>query len=273
MTKTTTVQASTVEEATAMALEQLNTTKEKAKIEVLSNGGLFDKAEVKVTVEDQALELVTEFANGIIEKMGLNLKANITEKGNDISVIIEGKDSAAVIGFRGEVLDSFQYILLSYLNQNNYDYKKLSIDCEGYRSRREKTLGQLALKMADKAYAMGREVEFEPMNPFERRAIHTALQESTLVKTQSEGEEPNRYVVLIPNTDITGPRFKARGEDYNRHDKKNNQNRNRSNRKQNDSEKEVADGKVFRGTFADIEPSTTPTNGAPKFKSFGQKKF
>jgi hypothetical protein len=120
---------------------------------------------------------------------------------------------------------------------------------------------------------MGREVEFEPKNPFERRAIHTALQDSTLVKTQSEGEEPNRYVVLIPNTDITGPRFKARGEDHNRHDKKNNQNKNRNNKKQNDSEKEVADGKVFRGTFADIEPSTTPTNGAPKFKSFGQKKF
>ena len=88
MTKTTTVQASTVEEATAIALEQLNTTKEKATIEVLSNGGLFDKAEVKVTVEDQALELVSEFANGIIERMGVNLKANITEKGNDILLII-----------------------------------------------------------------------------------------------------------------------------------------------------------------------------------------
>ena len=272
MTKTTTVQASTVEEATALALEQLKITKEKAKIEVLSNGGLFDQAEVRVTVEDQALELVTEFANGILERMKLNLKANITEKGNDISVIIEGKDSASVIGFRGEVLDSFQYILLSYLNQNNYDYKKLSIDCEGYRARREKTLSQLALKMADKAYAMGREVEFEPMNPFERRVIHTALQDSTLVKTESEGEEPNRYVVLIPQTEITGPRFKARGEDHQHHDKKNNQNRNRNNRR-NDSDKEVADGKVFRGTFADIEPAAPSNNGAPKFKSFGQKRF
>lgn len=272
MTKTTTVQASTVEEATALALEQLKITKEKAKIEVLSNGGLFDQAEVRVTVEDQALELVTEFANGILERMRLNLKANITEKGNDISVIIEGKDSASVIGFRGEVLDSFQYILLSYLNQNNYDYKKLSIDCEGYRARREKTLSQLALKMADKAYAMGREVEFEPMNPFERRVIHTALQDSTLVKTESEGEEPNRYVVLIPQTEITGPRFKARGEEHQRHDRKNNQNRNRNNRR-NDSDKEVADGKVFRGTFTDIEPAAPSNNGAPKFKSFGQKRF
>ncbi len=272
MTKTTTVQASTVEEATALALEQLKITKEKAKIEVLSNGGLFDQAEVRVTVEDQALELVTEFANGILERMRLNLKANITEKGNDISVIIEGKDSASVIGFRGEVLDSFQYILLSYLNQNNYDYKKLSIDCEGYRARREKTLSQLALKMADKAYAMGREVEFEPMNPFERRVIHTALQDSTLVKTESEGEEPNRYVVLIPQTEITGPRFKARGEEHQHHDKKNNQNRNRNNRR-NDSDKEVADGKVFRGTFTDIEPAAPSNNGAPKFKSFGQKRF
>ena len=272
MTKTTTVQASTVEEATALALEQLKITKEKAKIEVLSNGGLFDQAEVRVTVEDQALELVTEFANGILERMKLNLKANITEKGNDISVIIEGKDSASVIGFRGEVLDSFQYILLSYLNQNNYDYKKLSIDCEGYRARREKTLSQLALKMADKAYAMGREVEFEPMNPFERRVIHTALQDSTLVKTESEGEEPNRYVVLIPQTEITGPRFKARGEEHQHHDKKNNQNRNRNNRR-NDSDKEVADGKVFRGTFTDIEPAAPSNNGAPKFKSFGQKRF
>lgn len=272
MTKTTTVQASTVEEATALALEQLKITKEKAKIEVLSNGGLFDQAEVRVTVEDQALELVTEFANGILERMKLNLKANITEKGNDISVIIEGKDSASVIGFRGEVLDSFQYILLSYLNQNNYDYKKLSIDCEGYRARREKTLSQLALKMADKAYAMGREVEFEPMNPFERRVIHTALQDSALVKTESEGEEPNRYVVLIPQTEITGPRFKARGEEHQHHDKKNNQNRNRNNRR-NDSDKEVADGKVFRGTFTDIEPAAPSNNGAPKFKSFGQKRF
>ncbi len=273
MIKEITKQASTVEEATELALQELNVRKEKAKIEVLSTGGLFEKAEVKVSVADNALDMVTEFLNGIISKMNMKISAKITEDKDDITIIITGEDAQKVIARRGEVLDSFQVVVLSYLNQYGYEHKKVSIDCDNYREKRTQTLSALAVKMANKAYAMGRELEFEPMNPFERRVIHTALQDSTIVKTLSEGEEPNRYVVLVPNTEIVGPRFKARGEENHNKDRRDNRSNKKPRNKQNN--KEVADGRVHSSSYVDLD---TPYQGqkpvgAPKFKSFGTKKF
>lgn len=275
MIKEITKQASTIEEATELALQELNIKKEKAKIEVISTGGLFEKAEVKVTMQDNALEMVTEFLNGIIAKMNIKISAKITEEKDDISIIITGEDADKVIAHRGEVLESFQVIVLSYLNQYGYEHKKVSIDCDNYREKRTTTLSALAVKMANKAYSIGREIEFEPMNPFERRVIHTALQDSTIVKTQSEGEEPNRYVVLVPNTEIIGPRFKARGQENNNKNRKDNKaKKNKSQNRQNDN-REVADGREHRSSYVDLDtPYQGPkTIGAPKFKSFGTKKF
>ena len=275
MVKEITKQASTVEEATELALQELNIKKEKAKIEIISTGGLFENAEVKVSVQDNALEMVTEFLNGIIAKMGMKISAKITEDKDDISIIITGEDAAKVIAHRGEVLDSFQVIILSYLNQYGYEHKKVSIDCDSYREKRTATLSALAVKMANKAYSMGREIEFEPMNPFERRVIHTALQDSTIVKTQSEGEEPNRYVVLVPNTDIVGPRFKARGQENNNKDRRDNKSKRNRPQKHQGGNREVADGREHQSSYVDLDtPYQGPkTTGAPKFKSFGTKKF
>ena len=210
MVKEITKQASTVEEATELALQELNIKKEKAKIEIISTGGLFEKAEVKVSVQDNALEMVTEFLNGIIAKMGMKISAKITEDKDDISIIITGEDAAKVIAHRGEVLDSFQVIILSYLNQYGYEHKKVSIDCDSYREKRTATLSALAVKMANKAYSMGREIEFEPMNPFERRVIHTALQDSTIVKTQSEGFDDAEFKAqLAAGVEAAGITIKA----------------------------------------------------------------
>ena len=84
-------------------------------------------------------------------------------------------------------------------NAGKEDYKRVVVDCEGYREKREETLKSLAVKLAQKAVRTGRKVALEPMNPYERRILHSALSESTEVKTESEGKEPNRYVVIIPN--------------------------------------------------------------------------
>lgn len=274
MIKEITKQASTVEEATELALKELKVNKEKAKIEVISTGGMFEKAEVKVSVQDNALDMVTEFLNGIIFKMNIKISATITENGDDISIIISGDDAQKVIAHRGEVLDSFQVVILSYLNQYGYEHKKVSIDCDNYREKRTQTLSALAVKMANKAYSMGREIEFEPMNPFERRVIHTSLQDSTIVKTLSEGEEPNRYVVLVPNTEIVGPRFKARGEENHKKDRRDNKSK-KNFKGKNNNHKEVADGKIHASSYVDLDTPYQGTKpvGAPKFKSFGTKKF
>lgn len=272
MTKTFTATASTVDEAKKIALEELNVSENRAQIEVVNQGGMFDKAEVKVTIEDNALEMITEFVNGIIEKMGLVLNADISEENNVITVTLKGQDSERAIGRKGQVLESLNCIFLSYLNQYGYDYKKITIDCDGYWAKREKTLTNLALKYADKSYAMGREVEFEPMSSYDRRTIHAALSDSLLVETESEGEEPNRYVVLKPKTDIIGSRYKVRNQD-DRHGNKDNKHRRMSNKTRQRSEEPTSES--FVGTYTDLDviAPVQKANGAPKFKSFGAKRF
>ena len=109
------------------------------------------------------------------------------------------EDSSSVIGFRGEVLDSLQTLVGAVYNTNKDKYLRVVVDCEAYRTKREKTLVGLAKKLAQKAVATGRKVTLEPMNPYERRIIHSALIDFEGVKTVSEGKEPNRFVAIIPD--------------------------------------------------------------------------
>lgn len=192
------MKGSSVESATEEALAQLGIKREQAIIEVISEGGLFSKAAVKVTQKQQPEEAAQEFLSGLFEKMRLNCQVLCEAKEKTLYAHISGPDSGVAIGYRGEVLDGIQYLTLLVVNKEDEDFFKVVIDAENYRDKRASTLKGLANRLAYKAYKTGKSIELEPMNPFERRIIHTALQESTYATTTSKGEEPRRHVVIIP---------------------------------------------------------------------------
>jgi len=118
---------------------------------------------------------------------------------NRIAISIEGNNMGIIIGKRGETLDAIQYIVNIIANKNRDEYIKVMLDTENYRARREETLKKLAYKLSKKAYQTKKPIILEPMNPYDRRIIHAALQDSKIVKTHSEGKEPFRRVVISPS--------------------------------------------------------------------------
>ena len=146
-------------------------------------------------VSDPENEAV-KFLMDIVLKMGLTVEIE-GFKNEDCSYIeVKGQDSRVVIGKRGQTLDALQYLTNLVSNKNTDEYKRVIIDVEGYRSRREKTLEQLAVKLAKKVLSTDRMARLEPMNPYERKVIHATLQNVDGIKTRSEGEEPYRRVII-----------------------------------------------------------------------------
>ena len=196
----------TVEEAVKSALEELKITEDQAEIKILEEPtkGLFGRikgqAVIDVEVKRTGITKAAAFVDKVLELLDLTAKTQVVEPedGNPTINVIAEK-SSAVIGFRGELLDALQTLAGAIANKDNEKYKKVVVNCENYRERREETLIALAHRLEGKAADMRREVILEPMNPFERRIIHTALAESTVVTTRSEGKEPERYVVIVPN--------------------------------------------------------------------------
>ena len=139
------------------------------------------------------------FLKKIIELLGIDAEVKLDSNKEHETLTLVADDSAAVIGYRGEVLDALQTLTSAVANIGNDKYSKVVVDCENYRDRREETLISLANKLAAKATEIKADVILEPMNPFERRIIHTALADSETVTTKSEGVEPNRYVIIVPN--------------------------------------------------------------------------
>lgn len=291
MEKSVTVKAGGVELATEKALQELGVSKDKVKIEVLSKGGLFQKAEVKVTVVETVADAAEEFVNGILEKMGLSSRGHAEEEGGVITVTVSGEDSGSAIGYRGEALDAIQFLTRTYINQEKQSSKKIVVDCENYREKRKETLTALALRLAEKAHRTCRKIALEPMNPFERRIIHSALLNSEIAETHSEGEDAQRHVVIVPKgveirEDRPGNRRRDGKRDGRRNgrDGKGDRRGNRSDRNSDDrrrqrvaraDEEEVPDGREYRGYYTDsFTKAEAPKSGPPKFKSFGgTKKF
>lgn len=147
-----------------------------------------------------------EFIDGLLLKLGVEGKSEVVSEENGIHIDIKTERSARVIGKHGDVLDAIQNIASAVANIGNDEYKKVIVDCENYRAQREQTLKNLAVKIANKAVESGRKVVLEPMTPYERRVIHATLADSTEVKTASEGREPVRYIVVIPNNARPGDR-------------------------------------------------------------------
>lgn len=195
----------TVEEAVDQALVELDATRDEVEVEVLeepSKGILgFIKvkpARVKVILKNNPLKRASGLLKGIFQTMDLDVKINISENDKTMFINLEGPDLGILIGRRGETLDALQYLVNLSVNKNQEIRKKIIIDIEGYRNRREKTLQRLALKLADKARQRGRNVVLEPMSSQERRIIHTALQGREDIYTFSEGEEPYRKIIISP---------------------------------------------------------------------------
>ena len=293
MEKSVETQASSVDIAVEKALVELGVSRDKVDVEVLAKGGLCSKAKVRVTVKDAIADKMAEFINGTLERMGLTSRATVEEKDNTLYITIQGDDSGVAIGYRGEALDAFQYLALTFLNEHKCDFKKVVVDCENYREKRKETLTALAEKLAQKSVRLCRKIALEPMNPFERRIIHSALADSEIADTESEGEEPQRYIVIIPKgvelkdqrpikngereprkDSRKGGRSDRRDRNSNGKGRRDDRRNDRRERKPREEEVEVEDGRVYRGYFTEQDDFVKPVvqSGPPKFKSFGGKK-
>ena len=164
--------------------------------------GLFGgkPAKVKVTLKLSAAQAAEDFIRNIITHMELtDISLSTTEKDNVITLDIEGEDVGFIIGRRGETLDALQYLACLAANRIDPSYKRVVINTGDYREKREKTLEQLGRRLAIKAAKTGRKSSLEPMNPYERRIIHTAVQKVNGATSWSEGENMNRHVVIGPD--------------------------------------------------------------------------
>ena len=138
------------------------------------------------------------FLQEVATNMGLTLDITASYNADNVYIDINGKDSGTIIGKRGQTLDAIQYLCSLVANKNSENYIRVVIDAENYRAKRERTLEQLANRLADKVRKTGRSVRLEPMNPYERKVIHATLQNRNGVTTRSEGEEPYRRVIIEP---------------------------------------------------------------------------
>lgn len=144
-------------------------------------------------------EPAAAFLLELLEKMSVEARVLAANTDNGLRLRIDSDSMGLLIGRRGETLDALQYLVSLHVNRGAKEYRRITLDTEGYRSRREETLCRLARKTASQVRATGRPVAMEPMNPYERRILHSALQGFRGVTTYSEGEEPNRRVIIAPD--------------------------------------------------------------------------
>lgn len=198
------VSAKTVNDAVTDALVRLGVTSDQLEYEVISEGstgflGFGSKpAVIKVRKKYSPEESVREFLNQVFEAMKLDVEIliNYDEENSLIEVEFKGVEMGVLIGKRGQTLDSLQYLTNLAVNKQSDHYVKVKLDTEDYRKRRKDTLENLAKNISYKVKRTKRPVALEPMNPYERRVIHSALQNDRFVSTHSEGEEPYRHVVV-----------------------------------------------------------------------------
>ena len=199
------VSAKTVSDAITEACQKLTVTSDKLEYEVVDEGSAgflgigskpaVIKARVKSSVEDTA----KDFLKDVFEAMDMTVVVNIQydEVEKSMEIDLSGDDMGVLIGKRGQTLDSLQYLVSLVVNKNVENYIRVKVDTENYRQRRKETLENLAKNISYKVKRTKRPVSLEPMNPYERRIIHSALQNDKYVTTHSEGDEPFRHVVVV----------------------------------------------------------------------------
>ncbi|MFF2450594.1 RNA-binding cell elongation regulator Jag/EloR [Neobacillus sp. NPDC058068] len=203
--KQITATGQTVEEAVESALVQLQTTKDRAEVDIIDEGkrgifGIFGSrpAVVKVSVIIDPLEEAKKFLIQVSEQMGAPAEIEIKRDGKQVHFLMTGEKIALLIGKRGQTLNSLQYLTQLVINRFSNQYLTVILDAEDYRNRRSETLIQLAHRLALKAVKSGKDVPLEPMPSYERKVIHTALADNKRVKTFSDGSEPHRFIVITP---------------------------------------------------------------------------
>ena len=202
--KTIEMTGKTVDEALKNALDELKLTKENVDVEIIDEGskGLFNligakPAKVRVTKKPDSIDNAKKFLTDVLNSMNIKADINIKEENDVVNINLCGDKMGLVIGYRGETLDSLQYLVSLVINKNHENpYKRVVLDAENYRSKREETLVRVAQKAAYIVRKSKRPYKLEPMNPYERRIIHSALQEYNDINTYSEGEEPFRRIVI-----------------------------------------------------------------------------
>lgn len=236
--------ARTSEEAIEIGLKELGLKREDANVLVLEEGKKklfgYQKARVRITpkkpenfeVEEEEKdekktlgnvketvenglsdgERAVEFLEKLFRVMETEAEVKLVEEKEKIIINVKASNANEIIGKRGAVIDAAQTLAGAVANIGRDDYKRVVVDCENYRERREETLKKLADNLANKALRTERKICLEPMNPYERRIIHAALTKRSDVTTKSEGKEPNRYVVIIPENASDKPPLSAREE-------------------------------------------------------------
>lgn len=192
-----------IEEAMGKALSDLSVSRDQVDVKVLEKptkgflGFIGSKtAKIEVIVRKSKCDEIVQLLQDIFSKMRFDVTVNIEEKPDAIHVNLEGDNLGILIGRRGQTLDALQYVVNLAVNKVDGERKRVILNIEGYRERREETLRQLAFKLAEKAKRKRGDIVLEPMNSHERRIIHTALQENPNVNTYSEGEDPYRKVII-----------------------------------------------------------------------------
>ena len=206
MIKETIKESKTLEEAIELACTELGKTQDEVSVEVLERpkkgflgiGSVAAKVRVFYEVAENKSEKAVEFLKSILDAMGMeNYTVETEENEQGINIQLDGDElGSAIIGHRGETLDAIQYLVSLYANRVDNKYTRITINTGNYREKREKTLQNLARKIAINAVKTGRSSTLEPMNPYERRIIHAAVSQIEGATSTSVGEEPNRKVVI-----------------------------------------------------------------------------
>lgn len=228
----------TVDDAIMEAAIQLETTSDKLEYEVVEKGstgffGIGSKpAKVRARKVLDSKEKVEEFLDKVFAAMQIQVNVNIDENVEEktMNIDLSGEDMGVLIGKRGQTLDSLQYLVSLVVNKDEEDYIRVKVDTENYRQRRKDTLENLAKNISFKVKRTGKAVTLEPMNPYERRVIHSALQNDRYVETHSEGEEPFRRVVITLKEGVRVRDNNNRHRRFNNH-KNNNHHRNNSSKR------------------------------------------
>ena len=201
-----TVTAKNVDEAILQASIQLGVSRDRLQYEVVEKGsagilgGLIGAkpAVIRATKIETIDEKAADFLHDVFGAMGISVdvESRLNEEEKELEINLSGDEMGILIGKRGQTLDSLQYLVSLVVNKESEDYLRVKLDTENYRERRKETLETLAKNIAYKVKRTRRSVSLEPMNPYERRIIHSALQNDKYVFTRSEGEEPFRHVVI-----------------------------------------------------------------------------
>ena len=196
--------AKTVNDAITEACKALGVTSDKLDYKVVEEGsngflGIGAKdAVIEAAVKNSVSDIASDFLKDVFAAMNMTVVVDVKYNAddNEMNIDLSGDDMGVLIGKRGQTLDSLQYLVSLVVNKGNEDYIRVKVDTENYRERRKSTLENLAKNMAYKVKRTRRPLHLEPMNPYERRIIHSARQNDKFVTTHSEGEEPYRHVVI-----------------------------------------------------------------------------